>query len=191
MHVYRKLNSIISDTDHDQVSSKLTLFREQMFHKTKLIKLDGPRHNKKLDLSRVSPWNHELTLHTFPACSLYWHGCDVLLSCDFSLCYFIVLIWEIRYYKTSWTLFIRRLEAPSKICFYDVKNLVKFLCNKKKTKVWFSRPPRFCHAMHASIEPTTWIMLWSQNQNDHNMVHWTKLEQVFNNLSHQSLLSRA
>lgn len=91
---YRKLNSIISDTDHDQVSSKLTLFREQMFHKTKLIKLDGPRHNKKLDLSRVSPWNHELTLHTFPACSLYWHGCDVLLSCDFSLCYFILSWYE-------------------------------------------------------------------------------------------------
>ena len=53
-HVYRKLNNIISDTDYDQVSPELTLFREQMFHKTKLIKLDGARHNKKLDLSRVS-----------------------------------------------------------------------------------------------------------------------------------------
>ena len=74
MDVYRKLNSIISDTDHDQVSSELTLFREQMFHKTKLIKLDGARHNKKLDLSRVSPTESRapaLTLHTFPACSLY------------------------------------------------------------------------------------------------------------------------
>ena len=61
----------------------------------------------------------------------------------------------------------------------------------QKTKNIIVPSVPFLPCMHTTIEPTTWIMSWSQNQNDHNMGHWTELEQVFNNLSHQSLLSRA
>lgn len=56
-----------------------------------------------------------------------------------------------------------------------------FVLQEKDKK--YDCPLSFCHDMPlASFEPTTWIILWAQNQNNHIIGrHRTELEQVFNN----------